>query len=426
MPMNRKKEVFVIAFALFSLFFGAGNLILPPFLGFQGGDAWFWVTLGFAISAVLIPILGILAHARLQGTLFDIAKKVSPNFSLVYCYLIYAVAISLPSPRTASVTHEMAILPLFQSSSWLTSTIYFFLVFLFVVNRSKILNLIGNFLTPGILLILLAIILTTFLGFEFSFETTAFSSPFTHGILEGYQTFDAIGAVVVGGVIIISVNLKHPKLSFEDKRSLIGNAGVYAGIGLLLVYTGLILTGGLVQGEFDTEVSRTALLNGISLKTLGSSARLFLSILVSLACFTTAVGIVTGTADFVKGRFNESRNAYIITAIIGCVLGVVMGQFNVGYIIAVALPALMVMYPVTIVLIFLNVLPEKWASKNVFQWVVGITVLFSIPDFLNSVGWGESFNPHLKWIPLSQFHIGWVIPSLVTYLVVILVTKKKF
>lgn len=423
--MSHKKEMFVVAFALFSLFFGAGNLILPPLLGFRGGDAWFWVTLGFAVSAVIVPIFGILAHARLQGTLFDIAKKVSPTFSLIYCYLIYSVSITLPSPRTASVTHEMAISPLFGSSSWLTSLIYFALVFLFVVNRSKILNLIGKFLTPGILMILLAMIFTTVFGFEFSFAPSEFSSPFTHGILEGYQTFDAIGAVVVGGVIIISVNLKHRHLDFEAKRKVIGQAGIYAGLGLLLVYAGLILTGALMQGQFDAEVSRTELLNGISLKTLGSSARLFLSILVSLACFTTAVGIVTGTADFVKSRFNESRQTYIVTALIGCVLGVVMGQFNVGYIIAVALPALMFMYPVTIVLIFLNLLPNQWATKRIFQWVVGVTLLFSIPDFLNSVGWGEPLIGFTKWIPLSEFHMGWVLPALLTFFITNVISKER-
>ena len=423
--MDHNKKVFVVAFALFSLFFGAGNLILPPLLGYQGGESWPWIVLGFVLSAVVIPILGILAHARLQGTLFDIAKKVSPTFSLIYCYLIYTVSVTLPSPRTASVTHEMAIMPLFNTSSWLTSAIYFALVFLFVVNRSKILNLIGKFLTPGILLILMAIILTTILGFEFSFSTSAYSNPFTHAILEGYQTFDAIGAAVVGGVIIISVNLKHKDLNFKEKRYLIGKAGVYAGLGLFLVYAGLILTGALMQGEFDSEISRTALLNGISLKTLGSSARLFLSVLVSLACFTTAVGIVTGTADFVQGRFNASRQAYIVTAVIGCVLGVVMGQFNVGYIIAVALPALMFMYPVTIVLIFLNLLPEKWASTRVFQWVVGVTLLFSIPDFLNSVGWGESVKVFTHWIPLSQFHLGWMLPAVLVFLFVNRITKES-
>ncbi|HBU79542.1 MAG TPA: branched-chain amino acid ABC transporter substrate-binding protein, partial [Muricauda sp.] len=126
-----KKSLTVTAFALFSLFFGAGNLVLPPLLGFKSGHLWWLVALGFCISGALVPILGIVAHAKLQGTLFDFAKKVSPSFSVAYCYLIYAIAIALPSPRTASVTHEMAIQPFWGSSSLLTSLIYFMLVFVF-------------------------------------------------------------------------------------------------------------------------------------------------------------------------------------------------------------------------------------------------------------------------------------------------------
>ena len=415
--MITKRNVLVVSFALFSLFFGAGNLILPPQLGFKSGDTWWLITLGFCLSAVLIPIFGILAHAKLQGTMFDFAKKVSPAFSLIYCYLVYAISISLPSPRTASVTHEMGIEPFFGSSSLLTSVIYFVLVFIFVINRSKILDLVGKLLTPAIILILICIIAQALFGFEFNFGQTQFDSPFTSGILEGYQTFDAIGAVVVGGVIIISINLKNDKLPYEQKRSGIAKAGLFSGLGLFLIYTGLVLTGALMHNEFDAAISRTSLLSGISLKTLGNTANIFLSILVSLACFTTAVGIVTGTADFVKGQFKNAKNAYLITAIIGCLLGIIMGQFNVGYIIAVALPALMFIYPITIVLILLNVVPNKYASATVFRVVVLATIVFSIPDFLGSIGFGGSIASFTNWIPLSEFQMGWVLPALVAFVV---------
>ncbi|MEM1339347.1 MAG: branched-chain amino acid transport system II carrier protein [Bacteroidota bacterium] len=418
--MKDKKQLFIVAFALFSLFFGAGNLILPPQLGFKAGSSWGWVTLGFAVSAVIIPIFGILAHARLQGTLFDIAKKVSPAFSLVYCYLIYAISLALPAPRTASVTHEMGIAPFFDVSSWWTSTLYFALVFVFVINRSKIMDIIGKFLTPAILLILVAIVGAALLDYEFSLGPSAFPHPFSHGILEGYQTFDAIGAVVVGGVIIISVNLEHGHLNYQQKRKLIGQAGFLAGLGLLLIYAGLIFTGALMHSSFSTEISRTELLSGISRNTLGNAATLFLSVLVSLACFTTAVGIVTGAADFIKGHFGNSQKAYVLTVALGCILGVLMGQFNVGYIILVALPALMFIYPVTIVLILLNLLPEKFASKLMFRWVVGVTLLFSVPDFLGSTGIVESISGLTQWIPLSAFHMGWVLPSALTCCVVLL------
>ena len=183
------------------MFFGAGNLILPPFLGVQAGESWSLVTLGFFVTAVIIPIIGIMAHARLQGTMFDFGKKVSPIFSAVYCLFVYAISITLPAPRTASVTHEMAIAPFFGTSSLVTSTIYFALVFIFVMNRSKILNILGKFLTPLIIIILLAVIFIGITTNPENINPSTFKTPFVSGLLEGYQTFDAIGAVVIGGVL---------------------------------------------------------------------------------------------------------------------------------------------------------------------------------------------------------------------------------
>lgn len=423
--MLKKKEIFVTAFALFSLFFGAGNLILPSLLGFNAGNQWLIITIGFSISAVIIPILGILAHAKLQGTLIDFGKKISPTFSVIYAFLIYSISITLPSPRTASVTHEMAIQPFWDISSWFTSSVYFGLVLVFAMNRSKILGILGKILTPAIILILLLVIGITVFSFPFDFGTTTIASPFTNGILEGYQTFDAIGAVVVGGVIIISINLRHKNATYEDKKSLIRSAGWLAGLALFLIYLGLILSGALVHDNFDANTTRTALLSGLTINSLGTIGNFFLSILVGVACFTTAVGIVTGTADFVRSRFNDSQLAYTITAITGSILGVLMGQFNVGYIIAVALPALMFIYPITIILILLNVTPEKYASPLVFRAVTIVTFIFSIPDFLGSINAVDIAKDTFSWIPLQPYSLGWVLPAFLVFVITNVLTQKK-
>ena len=415
--MNKTKEIFIVGFALFSMFFGAGNLILPPFLGVQSGESWSLVTLGFFVTAVIIPIIGIMAHARLQGTMFDFGKKVSPIFSVVYCLIVYAISITLPAPRTASVTHEMAIAPFLGTSSLLTSTIYFALVFVFVMNRSKILNVIGKFLTPFIIIILLAVILIGLTTTPEAINPSTFKTPFVSGLLEGYQTFDAIGAVVIGGVLVISMNFKKGT-SFEIKKELITKAGIVAGIGLLIIYTGLIYSGVLFSNTFGEEATRTEILTSLSTQTLGNIGTTFLSVLVALACFTTGVGIVTGTSDYFKGLFNNSQKAYTITAIIGCVLGVLIGQFDVHYIIVIALPALMFIYPITIILILLNVLPEKLASPTVFKTVVGVTFLFSIPDFLKFIINPESLTGIQSYIPFSEHSLGWVLPALVVFILV--------
>ncbi len=414
--MKFNKETFVAGFALFSMFFGAGNLMLPPLLGFKAGDAWFLVTLGFVVSAVIIPLLGIFAHARLQGTMQDFAKKVSPTFSLVYCILVYAISIALPSPRTASVTHEMAIQPFFEVNSWVTSSIYFALVLIFVLNRSRILGLLGKFLSPIIFIVILSIICVGIFSTEATISASDFQMPVISGLLEGYQTFDAIGAVVVGGVIIISLKIKGEE-NIRRNRSLMVRSGIVAGIGLLLIYAGMIYTGALFNAEFDVDIARTELLSGISLRTLGNIGKTLLSILVALACFTTAVGIITGTADFMKGIFKNSQKVYVKTAVVGSILGVLMGQFDVHYIIDVAVPALMFIYPITIILIFLNVLPEVITAPIVFRAVVIVTIVFSLPDFLASIGMKEQVQPVLDSLPFGNYTLAWLLPSLATLII---------
>lgn len=425
--MNKTKQILITSFALFSLFFGAGNLILPPSLGVKTGDAWILVTLGFALTAVLIPVLGILAHARLQGTMYDFGKKVSPLFSSVYCFIVYTISISLPSPRTASVTHEMAIAPFFKTSTLITSSIYFALVFVFVINRSKIINIIGKYLTPMIVIILLSIILIGVFTAPSMDTSTVFSVPFSifaDGILEGYQTFDAIGAVVVGAVIVISIRLQNTG-TYEDKKELITKSGWIAGAGLFIIYMGLILCGSLFRNEFGENASRTEILSGLSTETLGHIGNTFLSVLVALACFTTAVGIVTGTSDYIKGLFKNSQIAYAATAAIGCIIGVFVGSYNVAFIIDIALPALMFIYPITIVLIILNVLPEYLATKVVFKAVVLTTFIFSIPDFLKFLMPIEELQGIINVIPLAKYSLGWVLPALIVFGLINITEKIK-
>lgn len=412
--MHKTKEIFINGFALFSMFFGAGNLILPPLLGKNAGNLWIWVTLGFFVTAVFIPMLGILAHAKLQGTMYDFGKKVSHFFSLTYCFIMYAICIALPAPRTASVTHEMAIAPFFNSSSLLTSTIYFALVFIFTINRSKVLNVLGKFLTPLIMFILLAIIFVGIFTAPGTESTSIFKVPFVDGLLEGYQTFDAIASIVVGGVLVVSMNF-NTKVSFKEKKELITKAGIIAGLGLLIIYAGLIYNGVLFSSTFNENATRTEILNALSNQTLGNIGSVFLSVLVALACFTTAVGIITGAADYFKGINNNSQKVFITTAVIGCLLGIAIGQFDVKYIINIALPALMFIYPITIALIVLNVLPEKYASPLVFKIVIATTFIFSVPDFLGYIVTIDSLTNIKSYIPFANKSLGWVLPAIVSF-----------
>lgn len=412
--MIKSKEILITGFALFSLFFGAGNLILPPSLGVNASEDWFLVTFAFGITAVIIPIFGIMAHAKLQGTMYDFGKKVSPLFSSVFCFIVYVISIVLPVPRTASVTHEIAVAPIFDSSPIFTSVIYFTLVLVFALNRSNVLDFIGRFLTPFIILILLVIIVISLFVAPGDLTASTYEVPFIAGLLEGYQTFDALGAVVVGGVIIVSMNL-NTNYDYVLKRKLIMKSGFVAGAGLFLIYGGLISSAALFGSEFGPDVSRVAILSGLSELTLGAYGEVLLSVLVALACFTTAVGIVMGTADYFKSVFKDSSKVYTFTVVICCFVGVLIGQFDVHYIIQVAVPTLMFIYPIIIALIFLNLAPDDLGTQKVFRVVILVAFIFSIPDFIGVFGEFENVKSITKYIPFANYNLGWVLPSMLTF-----------
>ncbi|MCA0152519.1 branched-chain amino acid transport system II carrier protein [Winogradskyella vincentii] len=423
--MNNTKRVFLFGFALFAGFFGAGNLILPPLLGYNSGPDWWLVASGFLITTTIIPFLSLFGHAKLQGTMLAFGNKVSPLFSLIYCIVMYLIIVALPAPRTAAVTHEMAIAPILGTPAIWTSLVYFSLVFLFVINRSKALNILGKYLTPIIVIMVLLIIILGLVSPTSGMNPPIFETPFVDGLLEGYQTYDALAGMVMGGVIIISLN-KNNTFSYSEKKKIIAKSGFIAMLGLFIIYAGLISIGAIYNGEFPSDVSRTDLLLGLAVKTLGNIGATFVSVLVGLACFTTAVAITVSIADFFEDLFNNNRKVYVITAIICCVTGIIVGSYEVGFIIDIALPALMFIYPISIVLILLNILPDRYAGTTIFRIVVIVTFIFSIPDFLKYFLPEDSLRPITEQLPIAEQSLGWILPAIIAFIIGnVLVNLKK-
>lgn len=423
--MTKAKETFILGFAIFAAFFGAGNLILPPMLGYNAGPDWWLVSFGFLTSATIIPLLALLGFARLRGSIMDFSHKVSARFSLVFSICVYAIAIVLACPRTAAVTHEMAIQPYFQSDSLLTSSIYFSLVFLFAINRGKVMDILGKYLSPIIGLILLIIIGIGIFAPEQTMLTSQYTSPYINGFLEGYQTYDALAGLIMGGVMVVTIQNSKKLVSENDKKMMIARSSFVAMMGLLVIYVGLIYLGAKFNAGFDDSITRPQLLSELTHRTLGSFGTAFLSVLVALACFTTAISIVVGTSDFFKGIFKNSQKAYIVTAAVSSLIGIIMGQFEVKLIIDMAVYILMFTYPITIVLILLNLLPEKFAGPIVFKMVVGVAILFSISDFLKFIIPVENLDFIYKFVPFSKDALGWVIPALITFVIVNVFAGRK-
>ena len=286
-------------------------------------------------------------------------------------------------------------------------------------------------MTPLIVIILLLVIVIGLYNSSLANPAT-FDTPIVSGILEGYQTFDAIGAVVVGAFIIVSLKFKTIDIeAYEAKKSLIRKAGLIAGLGLFVIYSGLISVGAYygteisVDTTLDNDMQRANLLRSISISALGTFGNTVLSVLISLACFTTAVGIVAGTSDYFRSLFSSSNKVYIITAIIACIAGVGVGQLDFHSIIVIAYPVLLFIYPITIVLIILNVLPQRSATPLVFKAVVIVTFIFSIPDVIGVIEPLKHLKDNFMFIPLAKHSLGWIIPALLVFVLINIFQKSK-
>lgn len=224
---------------------------------------------------------------------------------------------------------------------------------------------------------------------------------------------------------MVTIQKSSKGADFAEKKRLIAGASLVAMSGLFLIYAGMIYAGSRMGGSADDAIERTALLRLLADTTLGETGSLFLSMLVGLACFTTAVGILVGSGDFFKGLLKGSERAYRITVITGAIMGILVGQLNVSYIIKVAIPVLMFIYPIVITLIILNVVPGKWASSMVFQIVVLTAFVFSIPDFLGFILPDSSVADIQNYLPFAKEGLGWLLPTLISFFAVNFYLKAR-
>ena len=209
MKLSRNKML-LVSFMLFSLFFGAGNLIFPPFLGQNAGSHTLPAMLGFLATAVVLPVLGVVVVARFDG-LDRLGQQVGKRFAIVFTLLIYlSIGPGLGIPRAASVPFEMAVAPYLPESAnttvWmLVYSLVFFLVALWLcMTPGKLVNRIGHFLTPSLLVLLVFLFVCFLFRGEVNVapsQTAYDAAPFLKGFSEGYQTMDTIAALNFGLVI---------------------------------------------------------------------------------------------------------------------------------------------------------------------------------------------------------------------------------
>ena len=429
--MSRKKiiDIIICGFALFAIFFGAGNLIFPPYLGVISGNNWGIANIAFLLSDPLLPILGVIVTALLGGQATDLGKRVSKHFSII----IGAISIILIGPlfavpRTGATTHEIFVQSFVPSApQWITSLIFFGLTLYIAIHSHTVIDAIGKYLTPILLFILLLVFIAAVIQPNASFQTTTSTGLFSQSFKEGYQTMDALGAALMAGVVISDLTRRGYTEKKEQHQMMFG-VGIVSFILLALVYSSLTYAGATVSTVYDSTIQRPALLIGLIEQLLGSFGKVAMGIAVSFACLTTSVGLIT-TCGHYFSTLTNGKLEYKKIVVVSVVISFLLSLLGVDALLQLAVPVLSAIYPMVIALIFLSIFDRyivyNWTYTGAVVGAFFIGGIQAIHLFSQMQG-GNFLSELAAWtnnLPLNQFGFEWLVPAIIGSVVFTVISK---
>lgn len=399
-------DALVIGAALFSMFFGAGNMIFPPFLGLQSGATWFLGFVSYFFADIGLAMLAIFALIRKHGPTGIVYPLGRVAGDVLLAVIALCLGLIIAVPRTAATTYELSIQPLLGDLNLpVFCVIFFSIVLLLSLSESKVVDIVGKVLTPLLffgLLILICKGVFLLAGTELVPKDT--TAVVRSGISAGYQTMDVFAAIFLG-VLALDSATKKGYTSSTAQAKVTTVASLVASIGLLAVYLGLTYLGASSSSFFSVETNRTALLTSlIQLLFPGKSGIVFFGIVVGLACLTTAIALTSSTASYFTSLLN-GRVPYRLIIVIICTGSAVIACIGVEQIIAVAANILAVVYPPVLVLVILSFF-DKWLSKLSYQVSAYAALAVSL---LDTVGIG---NQLISSLPLPHLTLHGFSPRL--------------
>lgn len=406
-----RKDSIIIGMALFAVFFGAGNLIFPPKLGILSGSQWLQAVAGFFTTDIGLSILAIFAVVKAGGSFINFGNKVGKKFSLgMGVSLMLSLGPLICIPRTGAVSYELGFTPIFGDFSQYAFTfVYFGAALFFVLNPKSIIDKIGKWLTPVLIISIGSIIIKNIINPIGEIGTPSIDNIYTYAFLQGYQTLDGIAAVLFASIVILTLKQKgYTDHKTQVKMTIYSCIVAFSLIGF--VYGGLIYLGATGNMIIDHNLSLTESFVALVNHSFGETGIWIISITVLFACFSTTTGLTATIAEyFTEASNNKLSYKFNVIAII--VVSYIISNLGVSYIVKFAGPILSIVSPAILVLIVINLIDKGNISKNIYRGAVGgsivFTCLFYIGDFVTSI------KEALYYLPLAKYEMGWVLPSLI-------------
>lgn len=431
---NSYGHTLALGFMLFALFFGAGNLIFPAAMGQSAGSSIWWAVLGFCVTGVGLPLLAVAAigYSGCRG-LQEAAGRVHPWYGIAYAVICYlSIGPCFAIPRTGTVSFEIAVKPFLGDAApeWALPLflLFFFGVSLwFAISPSKLVDRIGKVITPALLAVIAVLVVKSFLtpmGVPQA-PAEAYATPLVaavQGVLDGYNTLDAIAAVIFA-TLVVSIIKESGVTDPSEIAKTVYKTGALAVLALAVIYIFIAKLGADSVTAIGMQDTGAPVLAKSAMVLFGQSGALLLSVIVLLACISTAIGLITCCAAYFMqlcGHFSYRTYAVIFT-----VVSYLIALFGLKSIIVATVPVLMFIYPLVVALIALLFLNNLFGGRQcVYAWTIGLTLVMAFVNLLETAGVQmDSLEAFLKaYVPLHAYGLGWL-PFAVAGFVIGLVWK---
>lgn len=423
---NQLQDIFTFGFALFAMFFGAGNLIFPPYLGVIAGSHWFVTFLGFTVTAVGLALVALMAVTHFECDIMKFFSPIGRIPALILSFMvIMCVGPLLVIPRTGATAYEMGLKPIIGIDNKFTITavvvFFFILTYFLTVKPSKVVDIIGKFLTPFLIVALVIIIIK---GIVSPLGTPVPEAKITgyvgKGLIDGYQTMDCFVSLAVGAVLMLTLKNKD----YNDPKQQIGmlfKSGLIACATLAFIYGGLTYLGATVSSQYGVESEKAQIIVNVTQGLLGNTGKIVLGLASFLACLTTAIGLATASGEYLV-EITHGKIKYS-TFILGmCLFGTVTAIIGVTGIVKIGEPILAVVYPPTIVLIALAFIKENLQGRGDLVYKLPACVAFVL-SFVTVLHEQLGIFNFIKALPMGSFN--WVVPATIAFLIAYLISPKK-
>ncbi len=410
------------------MFLGAGNIIFPPFLGLEAGTQFFPAMLGFLLTAVGLPALTLIVLGRLSDS-GQLTQALPKPLAIAFWVLLFiAIGPAFGMPRAVTVAYEMGIKPFFSGDHLMLFSVMFVgATLLLAFQRGKLVDYIGKVMTPLLVLMLAALALAaiiTPLGVLGDPSVSYQHKAITSGLIQGYMTMDAIAAVGFGWVIIKAIRDKGCESPKDVFQATLKVTLIYALL-MSACYLAMAYVGATSTSIAEGATNGGELLTRYVAEIFGPLGQYLLAGIIIMACLTTTVGLTNACAEYSQQTF---RTPFAITAIIVTAMTGVVANFGLEQILAISLPAILILCPVAIALVLAAwFLPTTKHNTISYVSVVMISVVFGGLDALHILGLlSDSLSASLThYIPLFSAHASWFLPVVITVFISLLLNRKS-